>query len=157
MPWSAAFGIGLVAFLWLDTFQRYAATDVEGYLLAGVFAVLFYVSILAHELAHAWVARASGNPVHGITLWGLGGYTSFERRRSTPWREGLIAAAGPALTIGLGLLLRAVADELRLLGHPALGPAVGAGRLQHLPRDLQRPAGAAARRRCRGRAASSGA
>jgi Zn-dependent protease/CBS domain-containing protein len=111
MPWSAAFGIGLVAFLWLDTFQRYATTDVEGYLLAGLFAVLFYVSILAHELAHAWVARASGNPVHGITLWGLGGYTSFERRRSTPWREGLIAAAGPALTIGLGLLLRAVVES----------------------------------------------
>ena len=111
MPWSAALGIGLVAFLWLDTFQRYASTDTEGYLLAGAFALLFYVSILVHELAHAWVARASGNPVHGITLWGLGGYTSFERRRSTPWREGLIAAAGPAITIVLGLVLRAVADS----------------------------------------------
>ena len=111
MPWSAALGIGLVAFLWLDLFQSYATSDVEGYLLAAAFAVLFYVSILAHELAHAWVARASGNPVHGITLWGLGGYTSFERRRSTPWREGLIAAAGPALTILLGLLLRGLANN----------------------------------------------
>jgi Zn-dependent protease len=111
MPWSAALGIGLVAFLWLDTFRRYASTDTEGYVLAGVFAVLFYASILVHELAHAWVARASGNPVHGISLWAFGGYTSFERRRSTPVREGLIAAAGPAITLVLGLVLRAVADN----------------------------------------------
>jgi Zn-dependent protease/CBS domain-containing protein len=111
MPWSAWLGIGLVAYFWLDTFQGYATTSTEGYVLAGAFALLFYASILGHELAHALVARASGNPVHGITLWGLGGYTSFERRRSTPWREGLIAAAGPVLTLALGLVLRAVAQN----------------------------------------------
>jgi Zn-dependent protease len=111
MPWSAWLGIGLVAYFWLDTFQGYASSSTEGYLLAGTFALLFYASILGHELAHALVARASGNPVNGITLWGLGGYTSFERRRSTPWREGLIAAAGPALTIALGLVLRAIAQS----------------------------------------------
>ena len=110
MPWSAWLGIVVVAWLWLASFQLVTETSTEAYVLTGAFAVLFYVSILVHELAHAWVARATGNPVHGITLWGLGGYTSYERLTMTPLREGLIAAAGPALTLLMGLVLRSVAE-----------------------------------------------
>ena len=43
-------------------------------------------SILVHELAHAAVARMAGFPVHDITLWVLGGYTSYERRSASAWR-----------------------------------------------------------------------
>lgn len=106
MPWSAWVGILVIAYLWFASFQRVTETGTEAVVMAGLFAVLFYVSILGHELAHAWVARASGNPVEGITLWGFGGYTSYERRNVTPLREGLIAAAGPAMTIAIGLVLR---------------------------------------------------
>jgi Zn-dependent protease/CBS domain-containing protein len=115
MPWSAWVGILVIAYLWFGSFERVTETGTEAIVMAGVFAVLFYVSILGHELAHAWVARASGNPVEGITLWGFGGYTSYQRRNVTPLREGLIAAAGPAMTIVIGLLLRAVAENAATL------------------------------------------
>lgn len=110
MPWSGLLGIGVVAFLWSDSFRIDPANDSQTWVLATVFAVLFYASILVHELAHAAVARMAGFPVHDITLWVLGGYTSYERRSASAWREGLIAAAGPAITILLGLACRWAAD-----------------------------------------------
>ncbi len=92
-----------------STTSRPARVDRgQGLLLALVFAVLFYVSILGHELAHAWVAGALGYPVHSITLWFLGGYTSYDapvvvrlargrhrgvRARSRRWLIGLAACA----------------------------------------------------------------
>ena len=111
MPWSAWVGILLIAYLWFASFERVTETSTEALVMAVVFALLFYASILGHELAHAWVARLSGNPVEGITLWGFGGYTSYERRRVTPLREGLIAASGPAITLVIGLVLRSVAES----------------------------------------------
>ena len=110
MPWSGLLGIGVVAFLWSDSFRIDPANDSQTWVLATVFAVLFYASILVHELAHAAVARMAGFPVHDITLWVLGGYTSYERRSASAWREGLIASAGPAITILLGLACRWAAD-----------------------------------------------
>jgi Zn-dependent protease len=80
MPWSSLLGIGLIAFLWIERFVGVSVDRAQGILLAVGFALLFYVSILGHELAHAWVARAAGYPVRSITLWWLGGFTSYERR-----------------------------------------------------------------------------
>jgi len=77
--------------------------------LTGVFAVLFYATILGHELAHALSARLSGFPVSGITLWWLGGFTSFRRTVPSPLRDGLIAAAGPLTSLAIGLGCAAVA------------------------------------------------
>jgi Zn-dependent protease/CBS domain-containing protein len=114
MPWSGLLGIGIIAWLWSDSFASGATGAGTAIVLSLVFAVLFYVTILGHELAHAWVARAAGYPVHSITLWVLGGYTSYERRTQSAAREGLIAAAGPATSVLIGLgcwaLARAVAE-----------------------------------------------
>ncbi len=106
MPWSGLLGIGVVAFLWSDSFRIDPADDTQTWILALVFALLFYASILVHELAHAFVARSAGFPVHDITLWVLGGYTAYDRKSPSAWREGLIAAAGPAITIVLGLICK---------------------------------------------------
>ena len=110
MPWSGLLGIGVVAFLWSDSFRIDPSNDTQTWILAVIFALLFYVSILVHELAHAAVARMAGFPVHEITLWVLGGYTAYDRKSPSAWREGLIAAAGPAITIVLGLACRWAAD-----------------------------------------------
>lgn len=83
MPWSSLLGIGVVAFLWMSNFSVVASSRTETAVLAVVFAVLFYLTILGHELAHAWVAGICGYPVHSITLWALGGFTAYDRRTSS--------------------------------------------------------------------------
>lgn len=72
--------------------------------LAGVAALLFIASILAHELAHALVGRYVDVPVREITLFVFGGMARLERDPPT-WRaEFAVAAAGPAASFVLGLL-----------------------------------------------------
>ncbi|GAA4201042.1 hypothetical protein GCM10022252_55200 [Streptosporangium oxazolinicum] len=71
------------------------------YVVAFVFAVLLYVSVLLHELAHCVVARMYGLPVRRITLYLLGGVSEIEREPQTPGREFMVAFAGPLLSLGL--------------------------------------------------------
>ena len=68
---------------------------------AVVNAVLFYGSIVVHELAHAAVARAFDLPVHGITLVFWGGYTETHGTERGPLASFLIAGAGPFSTLVL--------------------------------------------------------
>jgi Zn-dependent protease len=76
---------------------------VAGAVLAGgPFGTLVLVlavvggSLLAHELAHAVVARASGYRVDGVTLSLLGGLTAWSGPAPSPHVAVRIAAAGPA-------------------------------------------------------------
>ena len=109
MPWSSLLGILIISWLWFDFFSFDRTDGTRAYVLTGIFAVLFYVTILGHELAHAVVARASGFPVSGITLWWLGGFTSFRRTIPSPLRDGLIAASGPLTSLAIGLACALVA------------------------------------------------
>jgi Zn-dependent protease/predicted transcriptional regulator len=72
--------------------------------LAAATALLFFVSLVLHELSHAVVARYSGVPVQGITLFALGGVARLERDAATPGREFSIAAAGPITSFAIGFL-----------------------------------------------------
>jgi len=100
VPIGGILGVLLIAYLWAPDF---AGPNRNGIALAVVFAVLLYAGVLVHELAHAWAARAFGYPVHGITLWLLGGYTVYDRRSSRPWPELVIAVVGPLSTLALAL------------------------------------------------------
>ncbi len=77
--------------------------------LALVTAALFFVCIVLHELAHASVARASGIPVRGITLFALGGIAQIEKDAASPAKEFWMAIAGPGASFGLGILCRGLA------------------------------------------------
>jgi Zn-dependent protease/CBS domain-containing protein len=68
--------------------------------LAIVSAVLFFGSVLVHELAHALVAQARGIRVQDITLFLFGGATRARVESRGPGDEFLIALVGP-LTSGL--------------------------------------------------------
>ncbi|GAA3101934.1 site-2 protease family protein [Streptosporangium carneum] len=71
------------------------------YVVSFAFAVLLYLSVLLHELAHCVVARMYGLPVRRITLYLLGGVSEIEREPETPGREFMVAFAGPLLSLGL--------------------------------------------------------
>lgn len=79
------------------------------YVVAAVFVVLLYLSVLVHELSHSVVARGYGLPVRRILLYPLGGVSEIEQEPQTPGREFTVSAAGPALSfvlagIGFGLM-----------------------------------------------------
>ena len=92
------------------------------YLAAAILAVvLFFASILAHELAHSIVARRQGQTVDGITLWMLGGVSRLGSEARNAGDEFRVAIAGPATTLvlaaGFGLfalLFRVVAPDTLL-------------------------------------------
>ena len=85
---------------------------VPRYLIAVAFVVLLYLSVLLHELSHSLVAVRLKLPVRRILLYPLGGYSEIEQEPSTPGREFLVSAAGPAMSLvlaGLGIAVNVLA------------------------------------------------
>src|SRR5215208_338199 len=87
---------------WLSTSYRdeldLAQSDSEPYFLAVASALLFFGSILLHELGHAFVAVRKGIGVSSITLWMFGGVARLERDSDSPGTEFKIAVAGPLVS-----------------------------------------------------------
>lgn len=78
------------------------------YAVSFAFAVLLYLSVIVHELAHSVVAKHFGLPVRHIAIYFLGGVSQIDREPDTPGREFAVAIAGPLLSLvlaGLGWLL----------------------------------------------------
>lgn len=72
-------------------------------------AVVFFASLLAHELAHAVVARRSGVDVDDIVLWLLGGAARLKGEAPGPAAELRIAGIGPLVSLVLGGLFTLLA------------------------------------------------
>ncbi len=109
----------LVALLITWVFQPQVARALPGigdasWAVALAYAVLLYVSVLVHELAHSVTALRLGLPVRRITLHLLGGVSEIERQPQTPLRALLVSVSGPLLNVvlaGLGWLVLQVAPE----------------------------------------------
>jgi Zn-dependent protease len=85
--------------------------------------LLFYMSLVLHELAHALVAKRRGIEVKRIDLFLFGGLTQMGRDPDDPGDEFKIAAAGPLATFGFVLICLAV--DLAIVGpHRLLHAAI---------------------------------
>lgn len=101
--------------LWLivGLFAAQGATWGTGGVAAmGLWAVLVFGSVLAHELGHAVVARRRGARVHSITLFALGGVTQADGLDERPRDELALTAAGPAVSLALAAVAAAAAVGL---------------------------------------------
>jgi Zn-dependent protease/predicted transcriptional regulator len=78
--------------------------------LSAVTALLFFVSLLLHELAHCLVARSRNLPVRSITLFALGGVSQIERNPADAGTEFWMAIVGPLTSCTIGCLCLGVAS-----------------------------------------------
>jgi len=77
--------------------------------MAVVAAVLFFVSLVLHELGHALVARREGVEIEGITLWLFGGVAKFKGMFPSAGAEFRIAVAGPLVSLAIGVFFVLIA------------------------------------------------
>lgn len=121
--WSVIVILALLAWELAEfQFPARAGHPGVGDWVAGVVgAVIFLLSLFAHEVSHALVARHYGVVVRSITLFAFGGVTLFEGEAHTPKADFRIAAVGPATSAVLAGVFggaEAVAHSASMHGLP---------------------------------------
>ena len=129
------------------TRQRgFVSRSTLAYVVAGgVTAAVFLLSLLAHEISHAIVARRNELQVEGITLWLLGGVARLNGEAPTPGAEFRIAAVGPFVSLVLGGVffgpaqsVEALIEDVLMREHHSTFPVTDEGGRPQGPRDLTR-------------------
>lgn len=96
------------ALIFLFAFVQWGIGESGGlvpFLLGCLLVVLVFLSVLAHELGHCFMARQFGIQVLDITLWPFSGVARIEQMPASPRNELLIALAGPGVNLGIFMLL----------------------------------------------------
>ncbi|MDZ7837456.1 MAG: site-2 protease family protein [Actinomycetota bacterium] len=95
--------------------------------------LLFFFSVLFHEMSHSLVARKKGIPVNRISLFIFGGMAQIEKEPDNPGSEFVMAVAGP-----LALFFSGPGIRLGLAGYKGYG---GTGRTVKVPYNYKCSAG----------------
>jgi Zn-dependent protease len=98
------FVVLFIIIYWLTEEYRQIGAGSDAFLLATVSALLFFLSIVLHELGHAVVAIRNGIPILGIDLWLFGGVAKLGRDTDSPGVEFRVAVAGPLVTLLIAAL-----------------------------------------------------
>lgn len=124
LHWSMLLVYGLLTVSLATSFFPLTHPDIPvaaAWIMAIVSAIFFFVSILLHELGHAWVALRNDLPVKGITLFIFGGVAQIEGRPKSATAELRIAVAGPAVSLALAAifsLIGWIGNDVPYLGAP---------------------------------------
>ena len=127
VSWFLIFGLILLSLsdnVFPSMFPHWS--DEKTLIVSAITALLFFSSVVAHELAHSVVARLFHMKVTSITLFLLGGVANLAEEPPSAKAEFLMAGAGPLTSLllgGLGIGLATLGDSL--LGTvPSLEPAI---------------------------------
>ncbi len=103
ISWLLIFGLVLLS-LADQVFPAYypAWSQQKTFVVSAIAASLFFASVLAHELAHALVARRFRMSVSSITLFLLGGVANLTKEPPSAKAEFFMAAAGPFTSFAIG-------------------------------------------------------
>ena len=106
IDWSWLLIFGLISWSLASTFGQMHSewTTSMQWGMALLAALLFFLSVLAHELAHSLVARTRGVQVRNITLFMFGGISNIQREPKSPIGELLITIVGPLTSFLLGFV-----------------------------------------------------
>lgn len=88
-------------------------------------ALLLFLSVLLHELAHSVVARSRGIEVAGITLFIFGGVAEMRQEPRAPLDEFLLTIVGPLSSLALAAAFLGLAYLLPVTGSEAAGAVAG--------------------------------
>jgi len=122
--WFIIFVFVTVSLSWVVFPGSYPGWSQLLYWVMGIVtSLLFFASVLAHELAHSLVGRANGIPIKSITLFIFGGVAQMTREAVRPGAEFKMAAAGPACSLILGSLFGLLWFYTQGLTEPIAGMA----------------------------------
>ena len=123
LHWSLAIVFALIVWTLASQILPVVVPDQSqsGYwIVSSIAGLLFYASLLSHEMGHALVARRLGVKVDGITLWIFGGVARLRGDAATAGMEAKIAIAGPLVSLALAILFGAATYVLDATGGPPL-------------------------------------
>jgi len=120
--WFIIFAL-IAYYFGFDYFPRVLPALKPGYMIiiTIVTTLLFFFSVLFHEMSHSIVAIKNGVPVKRISLFIFGGMAQIEKEPDTPQSEFIIAIAGPAASFFLAAvfgIIWAFAKNIGVIGEP---------------------------------------
>ncbi len=118
--WSWLLIVGVIVFQLSNLFPHTYPdlTRTSALIMALVAVIVFFFTLLLHELGHAVQAQRDGMEIDGITLWFFGGVARFKGMFPSAGAEFRIAIAGPVVTAVLIAVFAAMAALLNALDAP---------------------------------------
>jgi Zn-dependent protease len=126
VSWFIVFALVTWTFAVWELPVKLPGMEAPFYLFLGVIgALLLFLSVLLHELAHSVVARSRGIPVRGITLFIFGGVAEMSVEPRTPGDEFALTVAGPLASLTLAALFGLLSRAGWGLGIESIGALAG--------------------------------
>lgn len=134
VDWSWLVIFGLVSWSLSATFEQvHPGWSISlRWGMAMLAAFLFFVSVLAHELAHSLAALARNVPVQNITLFMFGGVSNIQKEPATPAEELVITIVGPLTSLFLGSVFLVIGAGSYTVPESMMTASSLLGRLQPL-------------------------